>query len=85
MPTVAVRTNPVDPYGKVLIVTGADADQTLAAAQALATGWPGLQGATSTITDLHLPKSNPDDAPRWQQPDGKSPAVELQLVGVAAG
>ena len=70
-PTVAVRTNPVDPYGKVLIVTGADADQTLAAAQALATGWPGLQGATSTITDLHLPKSNPDDAPRWQQPDGK--------------
>ena len=71
MPTVAVRTNPVDPYGKVLIVTGADADQTLAAAQALATGWPGLQGATSTITDLHLPKSNPDDAPRWQQPDGK--------------
>ncbi|MGC2297945.1 MAG: UDP-forming cellulose synthase catalytic subunit, partial [Acidobacteriaceae bacterium] len=33
-PTVAVRANPVDPYGKVLIVTGADADQTLAAAQA---------------------------------------------------
>ena len=55
-PTVAVRTNPVDPYGKVLIVTGADADQTLAAAQALATGWPGLQGATATITDLHLPQ-----------------------------
>jgi cellulose synthase (UDP-forming) len=71
-PTVAVRKNPVDPYGKVLIVTGADADQTLAAAQALATGWPGLQGSTATITELHLPKSNPDDAPRWQQPDGKA-------------
>jgi len=72
-PTLAVRVNPVDPYGKVLIVTGADADQTLEAAQALATGWPGLQGATAAVTELNLPaKSNPDDAPRWQQPDGKA-------------
>ncbi len=68
-PTVAVRTNPVDPYGKVLIITGADADQALAAAQALATGWPGLQGGTASITKLNLPKSSPDDAPRWQGPD----------------
>jgi cellulose synthase (UDP-forming) len=72
-PTLAVRVNPVDPYGKVLIVTGADADQTLEAAQALATGWPGLQGATAAVTELNLPaKSNPDDAPRWQEPDGKA-------------
>jgi cellulose synthase (UDP-forming) len=71
-PTVAVRVNPVDPYGKVLIVTGGDADQTLAAAQALATGWPGLQGATAAVTELRLPnKSDADDAPRWQQPDDK--------------
>jgi cellulose synthase (UDP-forming) len=72
-PTLAMRVNPVDPYGKVLIVTGGDADQTLAAAQALATGWPGLQGgATAAVTELNLPaKSNPDDAPRWQQPGDK--------------
>ena len=90
-PTVAVRTNPVDPYGKVLIVTGADADQTLAAAQALATGWPGLQGPTATITDLQLPaKSIPDDAPRWREPDSggrvplwTGPAEALQGDGSA--
>ena len=69
-PTLAMRTNPVDPYGKVLIITGSDADQTLAAAQALATGWPGLEGTTSAVTHLDLPgKSKPDDAPRWHQPD----------------
>ncbi|HUB19277.1 MAG TPA: UDP-forming cellulose synthase catalytic subunit [Acidobacteriaceae bacterium] len=69
-PTLAVRTNPVDPYGKVLIVTGADADQTLQAAQALATGWPGLEGATAAVTQFSLPaKSSPDDAPRWRVAD----------------
>lgn len=90
-PTVAVRANPVDPYGKVLIVTGADADQTLAAAQALATGWPGLQGSTAAITQLNLPaKSDPDDAPRWQEQDNKGrvplwtgPAEALQGDGNA--
>jgi cellulose synthase (UDP-forming) len=71
-PLVAVRTNPVDPYGKVLVVTGGDSDQTLAAAQALATGYPGLQGATVGITQLTLPgKSNPDDAPRWRVADNR--------------
>lgn len=71
-PTLAVRTNPVDPYGKVLIVTGADADQTLVAAQALAIGWSGIQGPTTAITDFHLPAvSKPDDAPRWSLPDDK--------------
>ncbi len=35
-PTVAMRTNPNDPYGKMLIVAGADADQALIAAQAVA-------------------------------------------------
>ncbi|HVT97475.1 MAG TPA: UDP-forming cellulose synthase catalytic subunit [Acidobacteriaceae bacterium] len=66
-PTVAIRTNPVDPYGKVLIVTGNNADQTLVAAQALATGWPGLEGATASVNQLNLPvKSSPDDAPRWR-------------------
>ncbi len=35
-PTVAMRTNPNDPYGKVLILTGADEDQVIRAAQAVA-------------------------------------------------
>ncbi|MGA8529156.1 MAG: cellulose biosynthesis cyclic di-GMP-binding regulatory protein BcsB, partial [Acidobacteriaceae bacterium] len=67
-PTVAIRTNPVDPYGKVLIITGGDAGQTLEAAQAVATGWPGLQGNTAMINEVNLPaKSRPDDAPRWEE------------------
>ncbi len=89
--TLAIRTNPVDPYGKVLIVTGNNADQTLAAAQALATGWPGLQGTTAVIDQLNLPaKSTPDDAPRWHVADDRGrvplwtgPAQTLQGDGNA--
>ena len=89
--TVAIRTNPVDPYGKVLIITGNNADQTLAAAQALATGWPGLQGTTAAIDQLNLPaKSSPDDAPRWHVADDRGrvplwtgPAQALQGDGNA--
>ncbi len=70
LPTVAMRTNPSDPYGKVLIVTGADADQTLAAAQAVALHSDMLAGPQATIDSLRLPsKQAPDMAPRWAQTD----------------
>ena len=69
-PTVAMRTNPNDPYGKVLIVAGADADQTLIAAQAVALHSEMLAGAQSTVETLQLPgKRQPDDAPRWARTD----------------
>lgn len=81
-PTVAVRINPVDPYGKVLIVTGTNADQTLQAAQAVAMGWPGLQGPTAEVANLDLPApSKPDDAPRWQLEGSK---VQLWNYNTAA-
>jgi cellulose synthase (UDP-forming) len=71
-PTLAVRTNPNDPYGKVLVVTGANADETITAAQALAMGWKGIQGPTVPSTDFRLPaQSTADDAPRWALPDDK--------------
>src|SRR5581483_8544429 len=35
-PTVAMRTNPNDPYGKVLVISGGDPDQVVQAAQAVA-------------------------------------------------
>lgn len=54
-PTLAVRTNPNDPYSKVLIVTGDDADQLLVAAQALAMRWNGLQGPTVAINEFTAP------------------------------
>ena len=47
-----MRTNPNDPYGKILIVAGADADQLLVAAQAVALHSDMLAGAQATIDSL---------------------------------
>jgi cellulose synthase (UDP-forming) len=69
-PTVAMRTNPNDPYGKVLVIAGADADQALMAAQAVALHSDMLAGAQSPIDSLRLPaKQQPDAAPRWARTD----------------
>ncbi len=69
-PTVAMRTNPNDPLGKVLVVAGADADQTLIAAQAVALHSEMLAGGQTIIETLQLPgKRRPDDAPRWARTD----------------
>jgi cellulose synthase (UDP-forming) len=65
-PTVAMRTNPIDPYSKVLIITGSDGDQLVQAAQAVALRSEMLNGAQVAISSLRLPdKQLPDDAPRW--------------------
>ncbi len=73
-PVIAVRTNPVDPYGKVLIVAGGDADQLLTAARAVATGNMMLQGTTNNIGDYQLPRPREaDDAPLWLRTDKISP------------
>jgi cellulose synthase (UDP-forming) len=69
-PTVAMRTNPNDPYSKILVIAGADSDQLLRAAQAVALHSEMLQGAQTTIDNLKLPdKQQPDGAPRWARTD----------------
>jgi cellulose synthase (UDP-forming) len=69
-PTVAMRTNPNDPFSKVLVIAGANADQALQAAQAVALHSDMLSGADSPIKNLRLPdRRKPDDAPRWAQTD----------------
>ncbi len=69
-PTVALRPNPSDPYGKVLVVTGGDADQLITAAQAVALKSNLLQGPTVTINEFNAPSPRqPDDAPRWARTD----------------
>jgi cellulose synthase (UDP-forming) len=71
-PTVAMRTNPNDPYSKVLVIAGATADQALVAAQAVALHSDMLNGAESSIDNFKLPNPRkPDDAPRWAQTDQK--------------
>ncbi len=73
-PTVAVRPNPVDPYGKLLIIAGSDGEQLLTAARGLALGNSLLQGRTANITDLQLPPPRAaDDAPLWMSTDRLSP------------
>ncbi|HWG21219.1 MAG TPA: UDP-forming cellulose synthase catalytic subunit [Terracidiphilus sp.] len=69
-PAVAVRTNPNDPYGKVLVISGSDGDQLIQAAQAVALRSDLLQGPQATIDSLKLPNRRAaDDAPRWAQTD----------------
>jgi cellulose synthase (UDP-forming) len=68
--TVAMRTNPNDPYSKILVIAGSDSDQVLRAAQSVALHSDMLQGAQATIDALRLPeKQQPDGAPRWARTD----------------
>jgi cellulose synthase (UDP-forming) len=69
-PTVAMRTNPNDPYGKILVVAGSNPDEAVVAAQAVALHSDMLNGAEATISNLQLPgKQQPDGAPRWARTD----------------
>ena len=69
-PTVAIRANPNDPYGKILIVSGGNLDQLIQAAQAVALHTNLLQGAQTNIDRLTLPdKQQADAAPRWAGPE----------------
>jgi len=81
-PTLAMRTNPNDPYRKILIVTGSSADDAIIAAQALALHSGLLSGAQASISSFVLPaKQAPDAAPRWARTDRTIPLVtagELQ-------
>jgi cellulose synthase (UDP-forming) len=71
-PTVAMRPNPNDPFGKVLVIAGQDADQTIRAAQAVALHSDLLQGAQTSIETIDLPaKQAADGAPRWARTDQK--------------
>jgi cellulose synthase (UDP-forming) len=72
LPAVAMRNNPNDQYSKILIVTGADPDQTLIAAQAVAMHSDMLAGAQVSIDGIKLPaRQEADKAPRWAQTDQK--------------
>jgi cellulose synthase (UDP-forming) len=75
-PTVAMRTNPNDPYSKILIITGASTDDAVIAAQAFALHSGLLNGAQTSISNFVLPaKQAPDTAPRWARTDQTIPLV----------
>ncbi len=64
-PTVALRANPSDPYGKLLILAGDNTDQVLVAAQAVALNPYVLHGDTAHVAAQLPQPRQPDDAPRW--------------------
>ena len=69
-PTIAMRTNPSDPYSKILVLTGGSADDVLTGAVALSLERDLLEGDTVHVPLLQMPASrSPDDAPRWLSTD----------------
>jgi len=70
-PTIAVRPNPNDPFGKVLVVTGNNDEQVLVAASELALSRVKENSDTSKISTPYaaLPDRVANDAPRWLTPE----------------
>jgi cellulose synthase (UDP-forming) len=69
-PSIAIRSNPSDPYSKVLVLTGDSPDDVLTAAMALSLQQNLLQGALVRVPSIKPPASRePDDAPRWLSTD----------------
>jgi cellulose synthase (UDP-forming) len=65
-PVLAVRTNPVDPYSKLLVVSGSNGDELMKAASALALQMDMLESDQIRIPSIRMPAARePDDAPRW--------------------
>jgi len=74
-PTISIRDNPNDIYGKVLIISGDDPDQLLKAAQAFAGQQGMFQGNSAHIEDFKMPAPrSADDAPRWLSTDTDKPS-----------
>ncbi len=73
-PMIAMRVNPSDPFGKLLIVAGDDGMQLVTAARSLALENNLLQGPTVQVSDFQLPAARQaDDAPLWLRTDRVSP------------
>jgi cellulose synthase (UDP-forming) len=85
-PTIAMVTNPNDPYSKVLVITGETSDDLLRAAKVLALEFNQLAGASETVRLTMTPKArSPDDAPRWLTTDRITTLGEISQQGDLQG
>jgi cellulose synthase (UDP-forming) len=92
-PVLALRANPSDSYGNVLVLAGVNDDQLLTVARTLALtrnataaspaeGLP-MSGDTARIPDLNLPAARSvDDAPRWLPLRRSAPLASCQNLDV---
>jgi cellulose synthase (UDP-forming) len=77
-PTIVMRTNPSDPYSKVLVLTGETDADVLNAALALVLQRNLLTGDRVRIPEIKLPAAREaDDAPRWLSTDRNIPIGDL--------
>ena len=84
-PTIAMRTNPTDPYSKVLVLTGDNPDDLVIAATALALQRDMFQSDQVRIPSLKMPAPRePDDAPRWLSTDKITPVGDIAQTGRSA-
>ena len=94
-PLIALRPNPFDPYGSLLIVAGDNDAQLLNAASTLAltskvaatvgTPAPVLRGDTALLSPLALPPPRgKDDAPRWLRAGQVDPIASCQTPDLLA-
>ncbi len=87
-PAVAMRNNPGDRAGKVMVVMGDNGDELLTAARALSLMQFVRAGDASAITDFHMPGPMAEgSAPRWLHTNRISPLAsyaspeQLQVFG----
>jgi cellulose synthase (UDP-forming) len=85
-PTVAMRTNPIDPYSKVLVLTGDTAVDLVTAATALTLQRDMFQSDQVVIPSLKMPAPRqPDDAPRWLSTDKITRIGDIAQTGELQG
>ncbi len=85
-PSIAMRTNPADPYAKVLVVSGDSPDELVTAAQALTQQFDHLAGEVAHVSLDGRPKPrDPDDAPRWLKTDRITTIGDLSQQGDLQG
>jgi cellulose synthase (UDP-forming) len=87
-PSISMRTNPNDPYSKLLVLSGDSGDDVVTAAQGLVLAHAGIfQGETATVDakSLKLTPRQPDDAPRWLSTDRRTNIGEIAQTGDLQG
>jgi cellulose synthase (UDP-forming) len=87
-PMIALRDNPSDAYGKMLIITGRDSNDLLTASRALASGRYPRAGSSASLGSFRLPPARAAyDAPHWLNTSHTTPlgrgmsAEDLRVYG----
>ena len=68
-PTLAIVSNPNDPWGLLLVVAGRSGAEAVTAATVLGVGREALTGEIATVQPTSVPARQPYDAPRWVRTD----------------